>query len=40
MAEQMVAIVLAQELQRKFGGDTVEGLVAAGDHYRARLARF
>ncbi len=40
VAEQMVAIVLAQELQRKFGGDTVEDLVAAVDHYRKRLTRF
>jgi len=40
VAEQMVAVVLAQEVQRKFGGDTVEDLVAAVDHYRKRLARF
>ena len=40
VAEQMVAIVLAQEVQRKFGGDTVNDLVAAVDYYRARLARF
>ncbi|MGI9647675.1 MAG: chorismate synthase [Acidimicrobiia bacterium] len=40
VAEQMVAIVLAQEVQRKFGGDTVEDLVAAVDHYRKRLTRF
>jgi len=40
VAEQMVAIVLAQELQRKFGGDTVGDLVAAVDLYRQRLARF
>ena len=40
VAEQMVAIVLAQEVQRKFGGDTVDDLVATVDHYRKRLARF
>jgi chorismate synthase len=40
VAEQMVAIVLVQELQRKFGGDTVADLIAAVDHYRKRLARF
>ncbi len=40
VAEQMVAIVLAQELQRKFGGDTVGDLVAALEAYRKRLAEF
>jgi chorismate synthase len=40
VAEQMVAIVLAQEVQRKFGGDTLGDLVAAIDLYRKRLARF
>ncbi len=40
VAEQMVAIVMAQEVQRKFGGDTVDDLVAAVDHYRKRLTRF
>ena len=40
VAEQMVAIVLAQELQRKFGGDTVDDLVASVDLYRKRLTRF
>ncbi|MFP5332451.1 MAG: chorismate synthase [Acidimicrobiia bacterium] len=40
VAEQMVAIVLAQELQRQFGGDTVEDLVRNVDNYRARLSRF
>ena len=38
VGEQMVAFVLAAELQRKFGGDTVEELVAAADRYKARLA--
>ncbi len=40
VAEQMVAIVLAQELQRKFGGDTVADVVAAAEAYRKRLAEF
>ncbi len=40
VAEQMVAIVLAQEVQRKFGGDTVGDLVAAVTAYTDRLATF
>ena len=40
VAESMVAIVLAQELQRKFGGDTVADLVDAVESYRKRLAQF
>ncbi len=40
VAEHMVAIVLAQEVQRKFGGDTIEDLVGAVDLYRKRLTRF
>ena len=40
VAEHMVAIVLAQEMQRKFGGDTVDDFVAAVDAYRARLGSF
>jgi chorismate synthase len=40
VAEQMVAIVLAQEVQRKFGGDTVADLQAAVAAYRARVASF
>jgi chorismate synthase len=40
VAESMVAIVLAQELQRKFGGDTVADLVHAVEGYRKRLAQF
>ena len=40
VAESMVAIVLAQELQRKFGGDTVVDLVDAVEGYRKRLAQF
>lgn len=40
VAEQMVAIVLAQEVQRKFGGDTVGDLTGAVELYRKRLTRF
>ncbi len=40
VAEQMVAIVIAQEMQRKFGGDTVGDMQAALEHYRKRLASF
>ena len=40
VAEQMVAIVLAQEMQRKFGGDTVAELVEAHGAYVDRLSRF
>ncbi len=40
VAEHMVALVLAQELQRKFGGDTVGDLEAAVTAYRARLAAY
>ena len=40
VAEQMVAIVLAQEVQRKFGGDTIDDLIAAVDAYRKRLGSF
>ena len=40
VAEQMVAIVLAQEIQRKFGGDTVGDIQAAVEAYRKRLAAF
>ncbi|MGF1664851.1 MAG: chorismate synthase [Acidimicrobiia bacterium] len=40
VAEQMVAIVVAREIQRKFGGDTVGDLRAAWDAYRLRLAGF
>jgi chorismate synthase len=40
VAEQMVAYVLANEVMRKFGGDTVGDLVAARDAYTARLATF
>ncbi len=40
VAEHMVAVVVAQELQRKFGGDTVDDLVGGLDAYRKRLAEF
>lgn len=40
VAEQVVAIVLAQEIQRQFGGDTVVDLRRNVDSYRARLAEF
>ena len=40
VAEQMVAYVLAREVLRKFGGDTVDDLVAAMVAYRARLSAF
>ncbi len=40
VAEQMVAVVLAQELQRQFGGDTVGDFQVAVEHYQERLRRF
>ena len=40
VAEQMVAIVVTQELQRKFGGDTVDDFVGNVTSYRARLSAF
>ncbi len=40
VAEQMVAIVLVQEIQRKFGGDTITDVVDAWDSYRRRIERF
>ncbi|MEE8485451.1 MAG: chorismate synthase [Acidimicrobiia bacterium] len=40
VAEQMVAYVLANEVIRKFGGDTVADLVASCDVYKARLRAF
>ena len=38
VAETMVALVLADEAQRKFGGDSVAELVRNADAYRASLA--
>jgi len=40
VAEQMVAIVLAREVQRAFGGDTVADLRTAVDAYRRRVDDF
>jgi chorismate synthase len=40
VAEEMVAITVAQEVQRKFGGDTMGDLQLAVAAYRERLARF
>lgn len=40
VAEQMAAIVLAQEVQRKFGGDTAADIAGAWDAYRRRIAGF
>ena len=40
VAEQMVAYVLAREVLRKFGGDTVGDLVGAVAAYRNRLLEF
>ncbi len=40
VAEQMVAIVLAQEVQRQLGGDTIDDLVRAMARYRERVERF
>jgi chorismate synthase len=40
VAEQMVAIVLVQEIQRKFGGDTIGDVVEAWSGYHRRVQRF
>lgn len=40
VAEHMVAIVLAQELQRKLGGDTIGDMVDSLEAYKKRLAAF
>jgi len=40
VAEQMVAWVLAAEIMRMFGGDTVADLTGAADAHRRRLAGF
>ena len=40
VAEQVVAVVVAQEVQRKFGGDTVADVASAVEGYRKRLADF
>ena len=38
VGEQMVALTIAPEMQRKFGGDTVEEFREAVDRYRRRVA--
>ena len=40
VAEHMTAVVLASEMQRKFGGDTVDEFVAAVDAHRERIREF
>jgi chorismate synthase len=40
VGEQMVAYVIAREVQRKFGGDTVADLQAAVSAYRRRVDDF
>ncbi len=40
VAEQMVAVVLAQEIQRQFGGDTIGDLRRSWDSYRQRVESF
>ena len=40
VGEQMVAFALANEVQRKFGGDTVAELTAAVARYRKHIAEF
>lgn len=40
VCEQMVAFVLADEVLRMFGGDTIDDVRAAAERYRHRLAEF
>lgn len=40
VGEQMVAYTLANEIQRKFGGDTVAEMAGAVDAYRRHIAEF
>ncbi|MFP3915058.1 MAG: chorismate synthase [Actinomycetota bacterium] len=40
VCEQMVAYVLADEAMRKFGGDTVDDVVAASERYLSRVSEF
>ncbi len=40
VAEQMVAFILADEISRVFGGDTVEDLLERAAEYRSRLEQF
>lgn len=39
VGEQMMAVTIAGEMQRKFGGDTMVELTESVDGYRARVAR-
>lgn len=39
VGEQMVAWVVASEVMRKFGGDTIDEMTSAATNYRARVAR-
>lgn len=38
VGEQMVAYVIADEISRKFGGDTVDDILESLDRYRSRIA--
>ena len=38
VGEQMMALTVAREMQRKFGGDTIEEMVEAVNRYRERVA--
>jgi chorismate synthase len=40
VAEQMMAVVLAGEMQRVYGGDTVEAFVEADAAHRLRVSGF
>jgi chorismate synthase len=40
VAEQMVAVVLADEMQRLYGGDTADAFVAAHEAHLARIAAY
>ncbi len=39
VGEQMMAVTITREVQRKFGGDTIGELIESVDHYRERVAR-
>jgi chorismate synthase len=38
VGEQMMALTIAREMQRKFGGDTVDEMLEAANRYRERVA--
>ena len=40
VAEQMVAVILAQEVQRMVGGDTVDDLRAGWEYHRRKVEGF